>query len=79
MGVRVKHEERTKRKWRIIPRVSYTNYRKDYGEDAARGFPLFSVRRYWDGRIINVGIRYRVLSFDFRRSWLSDLMEDERR
>lgn len=64
------------KKWRIIPRVSYTNFRKEYGKNAAGAFrSWFFVRRYWGGRIINAGIRHHVVSFDFRRCWLNDIVD----
>lgn len=67
---------KTKRKWRIIPRVSYTNFRKTAASHRAfRSW--FSIRRYWGGRIINIGIRHHVVTLDFRHCWLSDLIEPE--
>lgn len=67
-----------RRKWRWLPRVSYTNFKKSYPN--TRGFTRWVwVSRYWGGRLINVGIRHHVLNFDFRHNWVEDmLMTDER-
>ena len=66
-------------KWRISPRVSYTNYRKQYGKNAANAFTSwFKVKRYWGGRLVYVSVRHFSLCFDFRKNWLLDMVDDER-
>lgn len=65
---------------RLWPVISYTNFRKAYGGDAAKAFrSWFSIRRYWGGKIINVSVRHYQLSFDFRKNWLADMVRRERK
>lgn len=70
------HKTREVGRWRFIPRISYTNFRKEYSLPrrnlAFREW--FSVKRYWGGRIINVCVRHFQLSFDFRKNWLADFV-----
>jgi len=61
-------------RWRF-PKVSYTNYRKEFpglGESAFTKW--FWLRRYWSGRIWNFGIKHHQISLDFRLSWLDDMV-----
>ena len=64
------------KKWRIIPKISYCNFKKEYpnlNTDTAFN-QWFYAQRFWGGRIIDVGIKYHVLSFDFRKNWIADMM-----
>jgi hypothetical protein len=65
----------TRRKWRLWPSVTYTNYRKacpTLGPGCFRDW--LAIRRYWSGRIISVCVRHHELSFDFRRNWIADMV-----
>ena len=34
----------------------------------------FSIRKYWSGKIVNVGLDSVYLEFDFRTNWLKDMI-----
>jgi hypothetical protein len=60
--------------WRLLPRVSYCNYRKEYGEAVHNCFKSwFSFTRYWGGRLWNISVLHHQITFDFRYSWVDDL------
>ena len=60
-------------KWRLIPRLSYVNYAKEYPQSQCWK-TWFYIHRFWGGRIINIGILSRALVLDFRRDWLADML-----
>ena len=63
-------------KWRIFPKISYTNFKKEYskiGDDCFTKW--FSVQKYWGGRIIGFSIKHHVVSLDFRKNWLVDMVD----
>lgn len=62
-----------RRKWRIIPLVSYTNWRKQPNVPKDLFREWFSCRRSWGGRIINIRVKHHMLTLDFRYSWLADM------
>lgn len=66
------------RTWRLVPRVRYVNYHKEFPQAADCWKEWFSVNRYWSGRIVHVGIRARALVFDFRRDWIADMKDPTR-
>lgn len=60
-------------KWRILPKVQYTNYRAEYniGKDCFAKW--FQVKRFWGGKIITVLIKHHEVQFDFRKNWIADM------
>lgn len=63
-------------RWRFIPKVSYTNFRKAYPNIGRACFGRwFGVERRWSSRIINIYVRHHQLSLDFRRDWLADFVQ----
>lgn len=61
-------------RWKL-PKVSYTNFRKEYPNIGKTAFaPWFSFTRYWGGRIWNINIKHHQVSLDFRLSWLDDMV-----
>ena len=60
---------------RLIPKVSYTNYRKGYENNVSKLCfqKWFSVERFWSGKIVIVCVKHHGLVFDFRRDWISDM------
>ena len=61
-------------KWRLIPKIRFTNYRKEYPNMSINCFKdLFSIQRWWRNRIIDISVKHYTLSFDFRRNWLMDM------
>ena len=58
---------------RILPKVTYTNYRKKFPNTGGCFKSWFSVNRYWGGRIISISVKHRELSFDFRGNFLADM------
>lgn len=61
------------RNWRWIPRVYYTNYRKRHPNLGVFKSWLW-ISRFWGDRLINIGVRYHVITLDFRRDWVGDLL-----
>lgn len=65
-----------RRKWRPIPRVSYTNFRKLYPQ--SQGFKRWLVaERFWRKRLWVIGIRHHIVKIDWRRDWVRDMFESE--
>jgi len=66
-----------RKKRRLIPRVYYTNFRRRYGasldKDCFRRW--LSIRRYWGGALIYIGVLHHQLAFDFRSDVLADLLD----
>jgi len=65
-------------RWRILPEISYTNYRKEYGTHAKCFTSCFRVDRYWSEKIITIGVKHHAVTFDFRRSWVADMINPHR-
>jgi hypothetical protein len=63
--------------WRVIPLVTYTNFKVEYPHSDCWS-KWFSVERYWGGKIICICVRHRQLSFDFRRNWIADMIDPNR-
>lgn len=56
--------------WRIMPKVTYTNYRKKFTNVGDGAFnQVFNIKRFWSGKIISLLIYHHELSFDFRENW----------
>lgn len=65
-----------RRKWRPIPRVSYTNFCKLYPQ--SQGFKRWIVaERFWRKRLWVIGIRHHIVKIDWRRDWVRDMFESE--
>lgn len=63
------------RKWRIIPRLSFINYKKNFpnmGDDCFN--KIFNIHRAWGGRLIYIHIKHFAVELDFRYSWINDLI-----
>jgi hypothetical protein len=61
--------------FKLIPKINYTNFRKEYGICGAMAFKRwFYFERFWSGKIINIGIKHFHVSFDFRKNWLMDML-----
>jgi len=64
------------KRWRIIPKIRFVNYRKEFPNMSASCFTeWFYISRSWKGRFISIGIKDRALKLDFRRNWIADLCE----
>jgi hypothetical protein len=62
-----------RRRWRLIPLVTLTNWRNEEYYRPEIGAPLLAVRRFWGGRIIHVIVKHYDLCLDFRHSWQDDM------
>lgn len=60
-------------RWRF-PKVTYTNFRKQYPNLGNCMTKWFSFKRYWSGRIWNISVKHHQLSLDFRLSWMDDMV-----
>lgn len=61
---------------RLTPKISFINYRKEFKNISNNCFSkLFSISKYWKGRIVNVEVKHYCLSFDFRKNWLLDMVK----
>ncbi len=60
---------------RIIPKIRYTNFRKEFPNCTEGCFKRwFVIERFWGGKIIDVQIKHHQISFDFRANWLLDMI-----
>ena len=62
-------------KWRLIPKVSYTNYHKQFPNFKWLWTKWFSIDRFWYGKIIEISVKHRVITLDFRQNWLADMAD----
>jgi hypothetical protein len=61
-------------RWKL-PKVSYTNFRKQYPNMGKNCFTKwFSFQRFWSGRIWNISVKHHQVSLDFRLSWVDDMV-----
>lgn len=61
-------------RWKL-PKVSYTNFRKEFPNMGSGCFRAwFSFSRYWGGKLWNISVRHHVIELDFRVCPWSDLM-----
>jgi hypothetical protein len=64
-------------KWRVVPKIHFVNFRKEYPNMGRGCFTKwFEVTRYWGGRIININIKSFTIVFDFRRNWVVDMVSE---
>lgn len=62
---------------RLIPKIRFTNYRKEFPNISSDAFQTpFRINRYWRNRIIEIHIKHYSVSFDFRKNWVLDMMEN---
>lgn len=61
-------------KWRIIPRIHYTNFRKLYHQTLAFK-RWFVAERFWQGRLWVIGTRHHIVKLDWRRDWVRDMFD----
>jgi hypothetical protein len=60
-------------KKKLIPKIQFTNYRKEFPNMSENCMKqLLSVNRYWSGGIIVIGIKHYSISLDFRKDWIAD-------
>jgi hypothetical protein len=68
-------KRRNMKNTRIIPKVSWCNFRKLYPRKLDHVFKQwFYCERMWGGKIINIGVRHYQLTLDFRKNWLLDMI-----
>lgn len=64
------------KKWTLIPKITVGDYAKLYPNIHKGAFrSWFRISRSWGGRIIQITIRTKFISLDFRRNWLKELIE----
>lgn len=61
-------------RWRILPKISYTNWRKQPGVPSFLWKQWFLVKRFWGGRIIYIQVRNHQIELDFRKNWVADMI-----
>ncbi len=54
-------------------KLRYTNMKKEFPNIRDCFHNWFSFCRFWDGRLIKIGIKHHVLTIDLRRDWISDM------
>ncbi len=60
--------------WRIIPKITYTNYKKRFPNMSKNCFPkLFEITRFWGNRLISISFKHYILFLDFRYNWVADM------
>jgi hypothetical protein len=60
-------------RFRIIPKVSYVNYRKLYPNSQAFNRWIVA-QRAWSGMLWIAGIKHHVIKCDWRRNWVRDVI-----
>ncbi len=60
-------------RWKF-PKVSYTNFHKEYPSAKGAFTRWFHFERRWSGKIWNIGIKHRQITLDFRLSPLDDMV-----
>jgi len=59
---------------RMIPRVQYVNYRREFPQAYKCWTKWFAVNRFWFGKIVQVHVRHHCIVLDFRRDWTQDMI-----
>ncbi len=57
-----------------LPKVSYTNFRKEYPNMGNCFSKWFHFETRWSGRIWNIYFKHHQISLDFRLSWIDDMV-----
>lgn len=62
------------RRWRILPSIYFTNYRKT-SPNAGNCFKRwFSVTRFWGWKLIYITVKHFQVTLDFRKNWVADMV-----
>lgn len=61
------------RNWRLIPRITYHNWKSNPDVPPSLFDHWFRIERRWNGRIIYIICKGRMLEFDFRQRWWVDI------
>ena len=61
------------RRWRILPKISYTNWHKQPNVPRGLWKQWLQIKRFWGGRIIYIQVRHHQIELDFRKNWLADM------
>ena len=59
---------------KLLPKITFTNFHKEYPSSKGAFKAWFSFCRYWRGRIFSITVKHYQLSFDFRKNWLIDMV-----
>lgn len=69
--------DKTKNKWRIFPKINYTNFRKHFPNSDNRCYDeWFSIHKVWSWRVIGIFIKHHCLTLDFRKNWVKDMIKN---
>lgn len=61
-------------RFKLIPKISYVNYRKLYPQ--TRAFKRwFVAQRAWSGLLWIIGSRHHIVKLDWRRDWVRDILD----
>ena len=66
---------RDRRKWRLVPTLTFINWRRQPGFQPVPNLPWFSLERSWEGRLISLRVMYYALRLDFRHDWVAEITE----
>ena len=57
-------------------KIRYTNFKNHFPNCNCNAVytQWFYIERRWGGKIINIGVKWHQLSFDFRKNWIMDMM-----
>jgi len=61
-------------KKRLIPKIRFTNYHKEFPITKGIWNRWFVVKKAWAGSIIEIQVRHFQLSLDFRKNCMSDML-----
>ena len=60
-------------RWRF-PKVSYTNFHKQYPNCRGAFNRWLYFERRWMGKIWQIGVKHHQVTLDFRLSWVDDMV-----
>jgi len=58
-----------------LPKITYTNMKKESPKFAPVYSRWFNINRYWGGRLIQVDVKWHCFVIDFRVDFMKDLIE----
>ena len=66
---------RNRRKWRLVPTLSFIDWRREPGFQPVPNIPWLYLERSWGGRLVVITVKYCALRFDFRHDWVAEITE----
>ena len=61
-------------KKKLIPKISFTNYHKEFPITKGIWNEWIKINKAWGGSILEIRCKHWQLSLDFRKNWMADML-----